>query len=51
MTGFLKAIGHGLLFGGLVPISLYFAALHLRRRALGTRLISSPSRHTYLYSY
>ena len=34
MTGFLKAIGHGLLFSGLVLISLYVAALHLGDDAL-----------------
>ena len=34
MIGLLKAIGHGLLFAGLVLISLYFAALYLRDGAI-----------------
>ena len=38
MIGLLKAIGHGLLFAGLVLISLYFAALYLRDGAIGGTL-------------
>ena len=38
MIGLLKAIGHGLLFAGLVLISLYFAALYLRDGAIGDTL-------------